>query len=69
MLVIVVENAPPRLRGRLAIWLAGGAGRSLCRQGLPAGSGDDLGYRSKKESKKAMPSWPGQPTPNRGLIF
>ena len=36
MLVIVVENAPPRLRGRLAEWFAaGGHGRLEYREGLP----------------------------------
>ena len=37
MLVIVVENAPPRLRGRLAVWLleilGGGLRRNLFTQG------------------------------------
>ena len=47
MLVIVVENVPPRLRGRLAIWLLEVQGRSLCGQCVAARAGDDLGPGGK----------------------
>ena len=39
MLVIVVENAPPRLRGRLAVWLLEVTGRGLCRGRMASACG------------------------------
>ena len=38
MLVIVVSNAPPRLRGRLAVWLLEIRGRCLYRELLASNS-------------------------------
>ena len=44
MMVIVVENAPPRLRGRLAVWLLEiRAGVYVGRDVLPSRSGTDMG--------------------------
>ena len=43
MLVIVVENAPPRLRGRLAVWLLEVRAGVYVGDVWGACAGDDLG--------------------------
>lgn len=42
MLVIVVENVPARLRGRLAVWLLEIQSWCVRGQGRSSGAGDDL---------------------------
>ena len=47
MLAIVLENAPPRLRGRLAVWLLE-VGAAFMWVIIREGQGDDLGAGSDR---------------------
>ena len=69
MLVIVTENVPPRLRGRLAVWLV------EVRAGVYVGNPFEettrilFGNKSTTEWKKAMPSWSGVHRRKSGYDF
>ena len=65
MLVIVVENAPPRLRGRLAVWLI------EARAGVYVGvyskrTREMIWRRGCNEIDEGNASWPGPPPTMRG---
>ena len=67
MLVIVVENAPPRLRGRLAVWLL------EIRAGVYVGKTsrrvrEMIWGQIEKGQKMVMQLWPGARTRNRVMI-
>lgn len=68
MLVIVLENAPPRLRGRLAVWLL------EIRAGVYVGNystkvREHIWEHVKDGLATAMRSWRGAPTMKRVLIL
>lgn len=48
MLVIVVKNVPPRLRGRLAIWLLEVRAGVYVGDVSRRGPGNDLGYGDER---------------------